>query len=144
MADLSVINNLGVVFPDCNGTEIFSYFANAAIAAGQSVYETSTGTVDLASANTAGHEQFRGLALQSVGAGQAVDVIQKGAVEGFDLSGLAYDALVFQSDNAGNLATVASGTKTVQVGRVKPMPTKDSSGNIKKVLWVSSDMIRNW
>ena len=130
--------------PTDPGTVIRTYIANAALTPGQAVFVTSSGTVDLCSCNTGGDEQFRGLALQQVAANQGVDVIHEGPVEGFDLSGLAYDALVYAQDTAGQLGTTASGTKTVVAGRVVPAPKRDGSGNVKKLLQVSTRWVQNW
>lgn len=145
MADIAVTAaQIAFARQPIDGTIIRPYIAGAAITAGQSVYVNSSGTVDLGDANAAGKEQFRGIALQTVGAGQAVDVLERGVCEGFAISGLAYDALVYQSDTAGSLADAASGTKTIRVGRVVPTTTRDSSGNIKKILYVQADMLNNW
>ena len=144
MADLTcTATSVAVVYPQENGTEIYPYIADVALTAGGPVYITSTGTVGSAGTATSGAQQFRGLALQTVGAGQGVDVLAKGLVEGYDLSGLAYDALVYGSDTVGSLATVA-GTKTVVVGRVYPGSSRDSSGNIKKLLFVTVANTSNW
>ena len=119
---------------------IRSYIAAAAITAGQAVYLNTAGKVDLAQANSSGKEQFRGIALESVGAGQAVSVLVEGSLAGFDLSGVAYDGLVYLADTAGGLYDTASSSKTVQVGRVVPV----SDNALTKILYVRSDMIRNW
>jgi predicted RecA/RadA family phage recombinase len=145
MADIAVTAaRVAPVFVDHSDTIIYSRIAAAAITQGQTVYENTAGKVDLCDANASGKEQFRGVALETVGAGQAVDVIRRGLVEGFTLTALAYDALVYQSDTAGAIADAASGTKTIRVGRVVALTEPDSSGNFKKVLWVGSDMMNNW
>jgi len=120
--------------------EIFDYIAAATITAGQAVYITSAGKVNLASANTGGAEQFRGIALNGGGAGQAISVLKRGHCYGFTISSLAYDAIVYLADTAGGLDTAASGTKTVRVGRVVPLT--DSS--LTKVLYVQADYLNNW
>jgi len=124
-------------------TIIRPYIAAAAITAGQLVYVNSSGLVDLCNTASAGKQQCRGVALQTVGAQQGVDVLQRGEVEGFAISSLAYDVQVYASDTAGNLDT-AVGTKTVPIGRVMATTTKDSSGNIKKLLHIQTDLINNW
>ena len=112
-----------------------SYIAAVAITAGEAVYILTTGTVGLADANGAGKSQFRGIALGSAAAGQAIDVVEKGEVYGFTLDG-DYDTRVYVSNDEGALADSA-GTKTMVVGRVSPMADKD----LTKVLMVETDRI---
>lgn len=115
-----------------------AYMAATAITAGQAVYVTSAGKINLARANAVGTARFVGIALRTVGAGQVVNVIQRGSVAGFDLSGMAYGATVYLSDaTAGALGdTVNSGTGNVvtPVGQVLPMSDSDYT----KVLWVAA------
>lgn len=121
-------------------SEIYSFQAASTITAGQGVYLLSTGTVAPADANAAGEQQFRGIALTGGGAGQAIDVLVRGAVYGYDLSGLNYDALVYVSDTVGALDT-ANGTLAVNVGRVMPI---NDTGTLTKVLYVQADWLRTW
>lgn len=60
-----------------------------------------------------------GIALKSVAAGEPVTLLAEGILDGFDLSGLAYNAPVFLSDTDGRLAD-AAGTKAILIGRVVP------------------------
>lgn len=146
MAAVTVTNaQVSPVFPDDSATIIRSRIAAATILAGQAVYYNSSGQADLCGTNTAGAQQFRGIALEQAGAGQAVDILEQGEVEGFNLSGagLTYDALVFAQDTAGALGT-AAGTKSVVAGRVVPMSNRDSSGNIKMVLFIGVQRLANW
>ena len=138
MADIVVTAaQVGVVNPaEC---EIHDFIAAAAITAGQAVYLTSSGTVNLADANAAGLQQFRGIALKSVGAGQPVSVLKRGRVYGFTISGLAYDAAVYLSDTAGALAD-AVGTMTVNCGRVTALTDPGKT----KVLYIEADWLRTW
>lgn len=119
--------------------EVFDFIANEAIEAGQPVYQLTTRKVGLADANAAGLQQFRGLALKSVGAGQAVSVLKKGTVEGFDLSSLDGDARVYLSDTVGELAD-AAGTMTVPVGRVFGL----SDNDLSRYLYVEADWLGVW
>lgn len=129
--------------PNDHSTVIKPRMAAAALTMGQAVFVTSTGTVDLCDTSAAGKEQFRGIAMETVGGGQSVDVLEQGEVEGFDLSGIAFDGFVYAQDTAGVVGTTA-GTKTVRIGRVVPTTTKDSAGNIKKLLFIKSDLLNNW
>lgn len=138
MADLTRTKaQVAVVFPQ--HAEIYDFIANEAIEAGQPVYQLTTRKVGLADANGAGLQQFRGIALKDVGAGQAVSVLKKGHVEGFDLSGLNGDASVYLSDTVGELAD-AAGTLSVTVGRVFGL----SDANLSKCLYVEADWLRTW
>jgi hypothetical protein len=132
MADLTVTAaKVGAVFPA--KSEIYDYLANATITPGQPVYIDAAGKVGPAAAGGASPiNRFRGIALNKAGAGQAVSVLVRGAVGGFDLSGLAYDAQVYVSTAAGALAD-AAGTTSLVVGRV--MPLTDMS--LSKVLMVT-------
>jgi hypothetical protein len=115
-------------------SEIYDYIAAAAITQGQPVYITTAGKVNLADANAASPaNRFRGIALNNASAGQAVSVLVKGAVYGFTLSGLAYDAAVYISDTVGTYDDTASGTTSLAVGKVMPLADKD----ITKVLYVT-------
>jgi hypothetical protein len=117
-----------------------SYIANEAIDAGEAVYiVAASGNAALADANAAGLEQFRGIALNSVGVGQAVDVVEDGEVAGFTLTG-NYDTLIYVGDTPGGLDTVASTTKTVVAGRVVPLADKDQT----KVLRVFVQREADW
>jgi hypothetical protein len=104
--------------------------AAVAITAGQIVYEDTAGKADLADASAAGTTVVPAVALQTVGAGSAVNVLKKGHVEGFTIA-QAYGAQIFLSDTAGALAD-AAGTVSVAVGRIVAMTDKDLS----KVLFV--------
>jgi hypothetical protein len=138
MADLTCTTaQVAMVNPDfCETKEVV--LAEAATA-GQALYLTSSGTYGLADANAAGKQQIRGIALEAGGAGQGVTMLELGELYGYDLSGLAYDDLVYLSDTAGALAD-AAGTMTVQCGRVVPMPDSDKT----KVLSFAIDRLREW
>ena len=139
MADITVTAaQVAVVFP--HTAEIYDFIAAEAITAGQAVYQLSTGKVGVADANVVGKQQFRGLALKTVGAGQAVSVLKQGAVEGFNLTSLNRDAILYLSDTAGALADTASATKTVNCGRVISL----SDAYLTKALYIQADWLKDW
>ena len=70
--------------------------------------------------------------MQTVGAGQPVDVMVRGHIAGFDFTSQAYDTTLYLSNTAGLLAD-AAGTVSVVVGRVLPLTDKD----LNKVLYVA-------
>jgi hypothetical protein len=100
-----------------------SYVAGAAITKGQAVALATDGTVDPADASAGGgylYEQVVGVALNAGAAGQAIDVVSRGEVYGFTVSGMDSGDIVYVSDTAGSLDT-AAGTVTVIVGRIAPL-----------------------
>lgn len=103
----------------------------------QSVYlDPTTGTILPTNAATAGKFAFRGIALNDAGVGCAVDVLESGYVGGFDVSALAFDALVYLSDTAGKLGT-AAGTNGAIVGRVASFSDRDPVTNKpSKILYI--------
>lgn len=140
MADIALLTNAPDVQPIWpEKASIVSVLAAETVANGNVGYLTSAGTYGLADANASGKEQVRGIFLQAGGAGQGVSLLTRGHVGGFDLSGLAYDALVYLSNTAGALAD-AAGTMTVPVGRVVPMSDADKT----KVLFVDTAVLTTW
>jgi hypothetical protein len=117
-------------------TKTRSYKAAEAITAGQAVYKLAAGTVGIADANASGKQQFRGIALETRGAGEAVLVAEEGPVEGFTFT-QDVDVLIYLSDTAGGLDD-GVGTMTVPVGRVN---MRDDG---TKFLWVSINRLAAW
>lgn len=129
MADIVVTAaNVAVIFP--MKAEIHTGLAGAAISAGQLVYVDANGDLQLADASVAGTAAARGMALQTVGAAQALNFLKRGHVAGHTIT-QAYDAEVFVSDTAGAAAD-AAGTVSTHVGRIVPMTDKDQT----KVMFV--------
>jgi len=147
MATLTVLplQQIGPLYKH-EGNRITSFLAGVGgIVAGQPFYvDPTTGTALPTTSATAGKYQFRGIALETVGAGQGFDGIGEGYVGGIDVSGLAYDALVYLGDTAGTLNS-AVGTNTVCVGRVCPISDRDpATGLPSKILYVKSNQNSNW
>jgi hypothetical protein len=115
---------VGAIWP--LNAEIRTRIAAEALTAGDSVYINSNGKVAKSNGGAAGTAKFRGVCLETVGAGQAVGCHIAGEIGGFDVSGLAYDAVVYLSDTAGKFDT-AAGTVSVVAGRVAPMSDKDKT-----------------
>lgn len=124
------------VFPE--RAEIRSYIATETITKGQAVYIATTGKVGIADANGAGFQQFRGIALNGGGAGQAIDVQQSGEIYGFTLGGNA-DTFAYLSDTAGKLDD-GVGTMTVPCGRVVCLADK----GLTKVLRIFVQWEAQW
>lgn len=133
--------NISPVFLD--QCRIRSYVAAAAVTAGQSLYTVAaTGKVNLSNATSAGNlATFRGIALNTAGAGAAVDVLEEGYVDGFEIAALAYDASVYVSNTAGGLDT-AAGTVSIVAGKVVPVSDKDpATGLPSKLLFIKSNLV---
>lgn len=119
--------------------EIYDWIAGVAITKGQALYETTTGLAGVADANDSGKEQFIGIALKSVGIGQAVPVLIRGHVYGFTVAAVNAHAVLYLSNTAGALAD-AAGTMTVNVGKVTALP----DGNHVRVVFIVADFLRAW
>jgi hypothetical protein len=133
MADIALVAaNIARVFPQSD--EVSDFVAAATITAGQALYLTSAGKVDLYDSNGSGTLQFLGVALNGGGAGQAISVLKRGFVYGFTISGLAYFAPVYGSNTAGAFAD-AAGSSSLVTGRVLALP---NSSLYTKVLYVQA------
>ena len=132
MADLTLTAaQIAPVFP--HDAKIFDIIAGVAVTQGQAVYQNTSGKAAIADANAgSGAERFYGLALRTRGIGLGLSVLKEGHVYGFDLSSLAYGALVYLSDTAGKLADAPSTTNSVPVGMVVPL----SDSDLTKVLYI--------
>lgn len=98
-------------------SEIIPVIAGVALVKGNIArIGTADGKAYLASAGTAGSAGARGIILKSAGIGQATDMLKRGPVGGFDLSGLTYDQLVYLDDGAGSAGT-AAGAVSKTIGR---------------------------
>lgn len=131
MADITVTAaKVAVVHPGI--AEIYDAVASEAITAGQPVtQDATTGKLLVADANGAGgRNTVDGIALKTVGAGQACPVLKRGFCAGFTLSG-SYRAKLYVSDTAGSLADGA-GTASLPVGTIRRL----SDENPTKLLFV--------
>lgn len=141
MADIVLITGASGVEPIWpEKAKIKPVIANETLAQGAAAYLASTGKYGAARAGTAGKQQFRGIILQAAGAGQGTSLLEKGAIGGFNVSAMAYDALVYLSDTAGGLLADAAGTMTVPVGRVVPMSDRD----LTKVIEIDVSVLTTW
>jgi len=116
MADLALVTagKLRVV----RGGIQFTGVAAEAISIGNVVrLDTSTGKITKSKAASAAEARSLGIALRTSQAGEPVTVLREGILDGFDLSGMDYDAAVYLSDTDGAMANVV-GTVSVSCGRV--------------------------
>lgn len=120
---------VSLIFPGI--AEVYDAIAAESITVGQAVtFVAATGKVQVSDANAAGRNTVHGIALKSVGAGQAVSILKRGHLAGYTLAG-NYGSHVYVSDTAGALAD-AAGTASLPVGQVVPM----SDASLTKVLYV--------
>lgn len=101
--------------------EQFTYPGGESITAGAPVrLDTTTGKLTKSNASSTTEDRILGIALRTPEAtGLGITVIRQGVLDGYDLSALDYDAVVYLSDTDGRLSTVAGTTGKV-VGRVIP------------------------
>jgi len=138
MADITV-TAAEVSLLDPIKAEIGTYIAGVAITKGQAVAFDTSGKVQVADANGS-YKQFRGIALQTVDAGRAVEVVHHGKVSGFTVSSLNGDVLVYLSNTAGKLAD-AAGSTSVACARVSVLT---DAPTLTKVLQVFTQWEADW
>lgn len=120
MADISLVTagklNVGTLT-----TQQHSFIASEAITAGAPVYiVAATGKAANSDGNGAGViATCFGVATRSAAAGEAVTVLRRGLVDGYDVSALNFGAPVYVSDTVGRIADTA-GTTSIKVGIVVP------------------------
>lgn len=116
MADIALtVANISRVFPQQD--EIVSVKLAETVTKGQAAYQLTAGTFGVADANAAGKQQFRGVFLEAGAAGEVVPLLKKGYLNGFTVSGMNGDAVLYLSDTVGSFGDGA-GTMTVVCGRV--------------------------
>lgn len=114
--------------------EIYTFLLGETGAQGNPTYlNATTGKLGIADANGSGTDTFFGIILDAGGANQAVGLLKRGFVTGWDLSGLNYGAAVYVSNTVGELAD-AAGSTSLLVGHVVPMPDKP----LTKVLYINA------
>ena len=110
--------------------------AEEAITAGMAVrLNTTSGQFTKANGSGAAEARIYGIATKTVAAGMPVTAIRQGVMDGWDLSGLNYDAAVYLSDTDGRLAD-AAGTVSTVVGRVIPGTSEALGTSYSKLLLV--------
>lgn len=135
MADLNLVTankvNVGTIT-----VQQHTFVAGEAITAGAPVYlKGADGKVYNSDADLAGANTLWGVATRTVAAGEAVTVVRRGLLDGFDLSALNYGAAVFVSNTGGRLAD-AAGTASLKVGTVVPAMATTRGTAFDKILMV--------
>jgi len=134
MADINLVtaNKVNVV----ESIEQLTLPAAEAITAGMGMrLDTINGKFTKANASAAGEARVKWIAVKSVSTGEPVTGIKRGVLDGYDLSGMDYDADVFLSDTDGRLAD-AAGTVSTKIGRVLPGPSTTLGTAFDKLLLV--------
>lgn len=133
MADIALVlaNSVSLVHPIAQLT----LPAAEAITAGMAVrIDTASGKFTKANGTSAAEARVFGIAVKTVIAGEALTAIAAGIMDGWDLSGLAYDAAVYLSDTDGRLEGTTAATVDVPIGRVIPGWAVGSTAD--KLLWI--------
>lgn len=108
-----------------------------AVAIGQAVrLDTTTGKWTLAKATATGEARVWGVLVSKDGAGAAGTAVRDGVLDGFALSALDYDAIVYLSDTDGTLADAAGTVTTAIIGRVIPATATTTGTAYDKLLQV--------
>lgn len=129
-----VENEVGIAFGA--HAEVFPAVTSVDVTRGDLVYWNSSGKLVKSSAAASGTAKCAGMVMTSVKAGQAVDILKEGHVEGFTLTGLAYGAKAYMADASGGLDT-AAGTVSKVMGSVVPL----SDPAATKVLYFVADWL---
>lgn len=127
---------IGRAYP--HDDEVFPVKLAEAVTAGEVGYMLAAGTYGVADANAAGKQQARVLFLEAGAAGEWVTAIKRGYVEGFTVSSVDCDSVLYVSDTAGDLDDT-TGTLEVHVGRVAMVP-----GTTTKAVYVDFDWTTVW
>lgn len=114
--NLKTANKVEVIGTPGQADQFTSTLAEAITPGSAARIDTTTGGFTNANATTTTENRIFGIALNDTNPA-ARTVVRRGYLDGYDLSGLAFDAPVYLSDTDGRLSTTA-GTTTVIVGRV--------------------------
>ena len=125
---------IGLVYPE--KADVFTGIAGTTITAGQFVYGIiSSGKIGLADEDASAEASAcLGMALNGATAGYPVDIVRRGHVYGFTLSGHAYWLVCSVSNTAG--AILDTGASTNIVARIEPL----SDNDLTKVLYVNCNL----
>lgn len=118
-------------------SEFFNALSAVALIKGDIVYFDTAGKANLADGSAAGTANARGVAMDTVGANQAVSILKRGLCAGFTVAALNGDVQVFISDTARKLAD-AAGTVAVPAGRVQIM---NDNPDLTKVIYFDFDWL---
>ncbi len=137
MADITVTAaQVAAIKPE--EAKIVPMKANVDLTAGQLVaIVIASGDVNLADADAAQTAQVRGIALETVKAGQIVDVLVEGLVAGYAVSAIAYDHQLWLSSTAGAMADAAPAGPAITVPCARVVPMTDMS--LTKVVYFKAD-----
>jgi diaminopimelate decarboxylase len=134
MADIALVtaNKVEIV----ESIEQMTLPTDEAVTAGMAVrINTTTGKFTKANGSAAGEARIYGIATKTVASGMPLTAVRQGVMDGWDLSGLAYDAVVYLSDTDGRLGD-AAGTVSTVVGRVIPGTAETLGTAFSKLLLV--------
>jgi hypothetical protein len=116
----------------------FTAPASVAITAGTPVQLNSSGKWSVANTTAALARQTH-IATRTVLLGEALTAVRQGLLDGFDLSGLAYNAPVYLSDT-GTVAD-AAGTVSTVIGEVRAAWAQPLGTAADKILYVNTPLL---
>jgi len=123
MADIALIaEKIAPVYSD--RAEIINHVAGVDLTSGDAITFNSIGAVIKADADDNAANTFRGIAIETVKAGQPVAILYRGHVYGFTVAGLNANSPLYVSDSVGKLADAASPTKSMVAGYVVALSDK--------------------
>jgi hypothetical protein len=136
MADIALVTANRVEIVGIPEKQI-SVVAGEDVTAGAPCTFNSTGKAVNSDANgTPPLNTVKGIADKTVKSGQGFVLIQKGRLDGYDLSGLAYGDSVFVSDTVGRVGS-GSGTASLPIGFVEPVTGNPITSSHDKILNVN-------
>lgn len=136
MAAVSLVT-AGVLNVVSSETQLTASFAESCNV-GQLVRFDTTGQWTKGNASSGTENRVWGILVSKDGAGGAGTAVRRGILNGYDLSGLAFGAIVYLPDTDGGLAD-APGTTTMVIGRVIPGFSTTTGTTADKLLWVDID-----
>jgi hypothetical protein len=134
MADLALVTAGKLRIVGIPETQFTSGFAETC-AVGQAVRLHTDGKWTPSKGTDAAEARMIGILASKDGAAASGTVVRKGLLDGYDISALAYGALVYLSDTDGTLAD-ATGTVSLVVGRVVPGTSTTLGTSFDKILFV--------
>lgn len=112
--------------------ETFNVILAEDASAGDVLYQTTAGTFGLSANDVNAKDEPRGIALEQGASSQVISMVKQGAIYGVDLSGEAYDGLVYVTSSASGHGGMSDSVVSEIVGRVIPLTDSDKT----KVLYV--------
>jgi len=136
MSDITVTAaKVALVYPE--QSECYNVTLAEDATKGQALYQTTSGTYGLADCDAAGKQQFRGVALETAKAGEAISMLKRGVLAGYTLP--TYEDNIYLSSTAGAFSD-APIAMIILCGRVIALNDPD----LTELLYIEADWVREW